>query len=330
MPELRKDPVSSRWVIIASERMSRPSDFIVEPESYATGFCPFDEGNEDKTPPEIVAYRAPGTASDAPGWKVRVVAYKFPALVIEGDLNKRGDGIYDFMNGIGAHEVIIESPKHVVSLTEMDYPLIQDVFWIYKERLQDLKRDDRFTYGMIFKNVGVRAGATVPHAHSQIIVTPVVPRTVFYEMTCCEQFFDFRGRCLFCDMVQQELDAGLRVVVDGEHFVVFEPYAPRFPFETWIVPKSHASHYESIQDREARDLARVMKRALTRIETVLENPPYNYMIHTAPFNKGELEHYHWHIEIIPRLTRVAGFEWGTGFYMNPLAPERAAEFLREL
>jgi UDPglucose--hexose-1-phosphate uridylyltransferase len=329
MPELRKDPVIGRWVIIATERGKRPTDFTSEPvEPSPSSFCPFCEGNEDKTPPEIMAYRNPGTGPNKPGWRLRVVPNKFPALQIEGTLDKRGEGIYDRMHGIGAHEVIIETPEHHLSITELPTEHIQNVLWAYRDRLADLKRDTRFIYGMLFKNVGKPAGASLDHTHSQIIVLPTVPRTVADEMRGGKTFFDYRGRCIFCDMIRQELDAGTRVVLDGEEFVAFEPYAARFPFETWILPKRHASHYENLQRLVVEELAYCLKTTLLKIEKALNMPAYNYIIHTTPFEHPEIEHYHWHIEIIPRLTKVAGFEWGTGFYINPVPPESAAEFLR--
>jgi len=331
MPELRKDPIIGRWVIISTERAARPGDFKGEaPEPSAT-FCPFDEGNEDKTPPEIIAYRAPGTKPNTPGWRLRVVPNKFPALRIEGDLEKRGVGVYDRMNGVGAHEVIIEVPRHVLTLTALSVEEIQDVLWAYRDRLADLKRDTRFTYGMVFKNVGRTAGASLEHTHSQLIVLPTVPRTVADEMRGARAYYDYRERrCIFCDIISQELDTGDRVVLDGADFVAFEPYAARFPFETWILPKRHMAHYEDIARLGTAELARCLRTTLMKIEKALNMPAYNYIIHTTPFDMGEAPHYHWHIEVIPRLTRVAGFEWGTGFYINPVPPEDAARFLRDV
>ncbi|MFW6107103.1 MAG: galactose-1-phosphate uridylyltransferase [bacterium] len=328
MPELRRDPVIGRWVIIAAERGKRPTDFTVEPSGPSGTFCPFCEGNEDKTPPEILAYRESGTAANKPGWHLRVVPNKFPALQIEGALDKRGEGIYDRMNGVGAHEVIIESPGHILTLTELPLEAIRDVLWVYRDRLADLKRDGRFTYAMVFKNVGRVAGASLEHSHSQIIVLPTVPRTVADEMRGSKIFYDYRGRCIFCDIIRQELDSGLRIVHDSDEVLAFAPYAARFPFETWVVPKRHASHYETIDRLVVEDLAECLKTVLLKLERALNMPPYNYIVHTTPFNLSDVEHYHWHVEIIPRLTKVAGFEWGTGFYINPVPPESAAEFLR--
>jgi UDPglucose--hexose-1-phosphate uridylyltransferase len=330
MPDLRKDPIVGRWVIVAKSRAKRPHDFDSTPHRHAGRFCPFCEGHEDKTASEILAYRDPGSQRNGTGWRVRVVPNKFPALEIEGELNKRGDGIYDMMRGVGAHEVIIESPKHVMSSSELTEEQLREVLWVYRDRLVDLKRDPRLVYGMIFKNVGAAAGASLEHTHSQLIVTPIVPINVWEEMTGSLEFYNYRGRCVYCDMIQQELATEKRIVLDTPGFTAFCPFASRFPFETWVLPKSHSSHYENIQKHGVDDLAGVIRLVVAKIEAALDRPAYNYIIHTAPFDTQELGHYHWHIEIIPSLTKPAGFEWGTGFYINSVPPEEAAAFLREI
>ena len=347
MPELRRDPILGRWNIISAERASRPSDFKHEPTEPQGGFCPFDYGNEDKTPPEILAYRDPSTAPDTPGWRVRVVPNKFPALRIEGEIDKKGVGMYDRMQGIGAHEVIIETPEHVTTPTSMGTDSFAEVIMAYRSRLNDLMGDPRFKFGIVFKNVGSAAGASLEHTHSQLIMTPIVPNIIVRELGGALEYYNFRGRCLFCDIVRQEHEHGVRVVIDDPDYIVFEPFAARFPYETWIIPKRHNSQFERITPREVRRLSVVMLGALRRIEAVLGAPPYNYIIHSAPFRAHDaevsrgllgppptidgdgLEHYHWHIEIIPRLTKVAGFEWGTGLYINPVPPEASAAHLRD-
>lgn len=331
MPELRKDPIIGRWVIIATERAKRPFLPKAEPPpAPAPGtLCPFCEGQEDKTPHEVLAYRDRQTAADQRGWRVRVVPNKYPALMVEGELRKRGDGIYDHMNGVGAHEVIIESPKHVESLTALDEENLREMLWVYRDRLVDLKKDNRLLYGMLFKNVGAAAGASLEHTHSQLIVLPIVPISVAEEMEGAKAFHQYRGRCIYCDIIQQEQASAARVVLESPHFLAVCPYAARFPFETWIIPKQHASHYENIHKMEVDDLAYALRTVLQKIESALDKPAYNYVIHTGPWDAQALPHYHWHLEIIPRLTKVAGFEWGTGFYINPVPPEQAAEFLRE-
>lgn len=329
MPELRKDPVINRWVIIATERGKRPSDFGSTEAQKKGGFCPFCYGNEDKTPPEILAFRKPGTEPNTPGWLTRVVSNKFPALQVEGDLNREGVGMYDKMNGIGAHEVIIETPDHDASLGAMDYESVLNTVRAYQQRMLDLAHDARFRYILIFKNCGDTAGASLEHPHSQLIATPIVPKRAVEELNGAMQYYNFKERCVFCDIVRQELSDGLRVVIETDDFVSFEPFASRFPFETWIVPKTHSSDFDQFPEEKLPSLAYVLKESVKRLELALNQPPYNYMLHTAPPNQKGLEHYHWHIEIIPKLTKIAGFEWGSGFYINPTPPEDAAKYLRE-
>lgn len=330
MPELRKDPITGRWVIIAPDRAKRPMDYHHEFKLVEGRFDPFGEGNEAATPPEIIAYRTHGTAANGPGWRVRVVPNKFPALQVEGDLEKRGDGIYDLMNGVGAHEVIIECPHYETNMSRLPVDNVREVLYAYRDRLSDLKKDRRLVHGLIFKNKGAMAGASLDHSHSQLIVTSVVPITVWEEMTGALEFYNYRGRCIYEDMIRQDLKDGSRVVYDSPEFLVFCPYASRFPFETWIVPKRHGSHYETIQRHQVEELGSVLKTTLAKLELALDDPPYNYVLHTAPFDTPDLPHYRWHFELFPRLTRVAGFEWGSGFYINPVAPEEAAAFLREV
>src|SRR5437867_1222647 len=272
MPELRKDPIVGRWVIIAPDRAKRPLALKNEPTSAGSAFCPFCEGNESNTPREILAYRDRATKPNEKGWRVRVIPNQFPALQIEGELHKRGEGIYDKMNGIGAHEVIVECPFHEVSMANLAEEHIREILWVYRDRLVDLKKDKRLVYGMIFKNVGLAAGASLEHSHSQLIVTPIVPVNVWEEMNGALEFFDYRGRCIYCDMVYQEISADKRVVVDTPNFLRFCPDASRFPFETWIVPKNHNSHYENIQKNELDELGTVLKTILMKLEISLDKP----------------------------------------------------------
>ncbi|RKY87537.1 galactose-1-phosphate uridylyltransferase [candidate division KSB1 bacterium] len=330
MPELRKDPIIGRWIIISTERAKRPSDFISPQRVTGSAACPFCNGNEWMTPPEIFAFRNENSIKDKEGWRVRVVPNKFPALRVEGNLDKKGIGIYDRMNGIGAHEVIIETPQHEVSISALTNKNIEEIILAYMYRMRDLKQDKRLNYGMLFKNVGISAGASLEHSHSQLIALPTVPKIAKEEMDGAKYFFDYRGRCIICDMVAQEREDGSRIIFETENFIAFAPYASRFPFETWIIPVFHQSHFEKMEERYAYELGKILKTVLTKLEKSLEDPPYNYMIHTAPFNYNDLEYYHWHIEIIPRMTRVAGFEWGTDFYINPVPPEDASAFLREI
>ncbi len=298
------------------------------------GFCPFCYGNESKTPPEILAYRpqlngGPPPAKDSPGWTVRVVPNKFPALGIEGNVSRQAEGLYDKMNGVGAHEVIIETPEHGATLATLPDKDVENVFWAFRDRILDLRQDKRFKYILIFKNHGEAAGASLEHAHCQLIALPIVPRRVSEELEGAKQYFIYKERCVFCDIIRQELDTGTRVVAENKDFVTLAPYAPRFPFETWILPKRHESAFEHSSTSMFENLAKAVKTLLAKAYNVLENPAYNLVIHTSPVQDPHHEHYHWHIEYIPKLTKTAGFEWGTGFYINPTPPEEAARFLRE-
>jgi UDPglucose--hexose-1-phosphate uridylyltransferase len=340
MPELRHDPIQKRWVIIASERGRRPDDFPKQPEFPNGGFCPFCEGNENKTPPEILSVRNNGTQPNQPGWQVRVVPNKFPALRIEGNLERKGFGVHDRMNGIGAHEVIIETPKHDLTLSEMSVDQIAGVIWSCRERIVDLARDRRFKYILVFKNHGAAAGASLAHSHSQIIATPVTPLTLAGELASAKEHYQDKERCLFCDIIQQELEAGERVVIANEHTVALAPFASRFPFEIFLAPRAHHHNFAEISDSMIHQLSATLKEILQRIKVCLNDPPYNFLIHTIPNTRAGIKRgnywdtiefdYHWHIEIMPRLTGIAGFEWGTGFYINPTAPEEAAKYLREV
>jgi len=329
MTELRKDPVVGRWVIISTERAKRPQEFPPEPAPRREGVCPLCPGSERMTPPEILGYRQAGQPND-PNWTLRVVPNKFPALRIEGELGKAADGIYDRMHGIGAHEIVIESERHDVDLFELPEKRFEDVLWAYRDRIVDLKNDHRFKSVIVFKNHGAAAGASLAHSHSQLIALPVIPKRVMEEMTGCREYYRFRDRCLFCDIVVQELEQKVRIVEETGEFLAFAPYAPRFPFETWIVPKRHQCAYEMIEGDQANALAAVFRRTLRRLNLALENPPFNYIVHSAPFQERAADFFHWHIEIMPKLTKVAGFEWGSGFYINPTPPEESAKYLREL
>ncbi len=332
MPELRKDPITNRWVIISTERGKRPSDFGKEPERKKGGFCPFCVGNEDKTPPEVLVYHDGNNPDPKTGkrpWKLRVVPNKFPALQIEGGLNRQGEGLYDKMNGVGAHEVIVETPNHEETLSTLSAQRVEDVLWAYRDRILDLKKDARFRYILIFKNHGEAAGASLEHPHSQLIATPIVPKRVREEVDGAKSYYDYKERCIFCDIVQQEIRQQARLISENEHFICIAPFAPRFPFETWVMPKIHDASYEDVQKYEYASLARMLKDTLMRLDKVLDHPPYNFVLHNAPFVEEDSKFYHWHLEIMPKLSKVAGFEWGTGFYINPTPPEESANFIRE-
>ena len=334
MPELRKDPITGRWVIISTDRAKRPTDFSRDPIKQKGGFCPFCPGNESKTPPEVLGYRSstvggPEAPANSQGWRVRVVPNKFPALGIEGNLDRAPEGMFDKMNGVGAHEVIIETPEHNSTFANMPIKRVEDVIWAFRDRMIDLKRDRRFKYILIFKNHGEPAGASLEHPHSQLIALPIIPKQASEELEGAKQYFQYKERCIFCDVIRQELDEGSRVVSENQDFVTLAPFAPRFPFETWIMPKEHESAFDNSPSHVYENLARSLQTLVAKSERVLDNPAYNFVIHTSPVQDPVNDYYHWHMEFMPKLTKVAGFEWGTGFYINPTPPEEAAKFLRE-
>lgn len=339
MPVLRHDPIQKRWVIISSERGKRPMDFAATPEKFkgdTRRYCPFCPGREDATPKEI--YRVSGKYPE--DWQVRVVPNKFPALGIEGELDRRADGAYDRMNGIGAHEVIIETRDHDLGLSDLSADQIYNVIRTYRERILDLKQDTRFRYILVFKNHGAAAGASLSHSHTQVMATPVSPRTVAEELKSAREHFFLKERCIFCDILAMELDSGSRIVKLDDDFVTYCPYASRFPFEMHVYPRKHSHDFSATGDAKLMTLAYHLKEILGRMNSALGRPAYNFLIHTCPCTDGrtrrpnywdtiELD-WHWHIEILPRITKVAGFEWGTGFYINPTPPEEAAKFLRDV
>ncbi len=322
MPEIRKDPVFGRWVIIASERGLRPNEFRPAAGGGAGHVCPFCPGSEDLTPPSIYTLPAAGG-----GWRLRVVRNKYPALVSEGSPDSRRDGIYDSMDGMGFHEVVIETPEHGLTLERMPAEAVADVIRTFMLRVREIKKDPRIKYVMIFKNHGRNAGASLQHPHSQIIAMPMAPLRVQQEIDGAADYLTERGTCVFCDIVREETAFKKRIVAGNADFLAVAPYASRFSFETWILPRSHSSHFEDMPETLAPALAEVLKTALGKLSASLGDLSYNLIVHTMPVQDPAAEHYHWHIEIMPKLSHVAGFEWGTGFYINAVSPEEAAEIL---
>ena len=329
MSQLRRDPVTGRWIIVDVTNPKGPEDFDLKPQVKKGGECPFCAGKEAMTPPEVEAVRKDNSRPDTPGWSVRVVPNKFPALKVEGELNKHGVGLYDMSNGVGAHEVIIETPDHYRDMADLTRNEIKEIIFKYRSRSLDLEKDARFTYILIFKNHGEAAGASLEHTHTQLVALPIVPKRVKEELKGAYNYFGYRERCVFCDMIAQERQDKIRVVCENEHFITFCPFVPRFAFETWIVPKTHDQNFKSIDDKRADYMAAILKDTLMRLKKALKDPPYNFIIHTAPIRDGINEEFHWHLEIMPKLSQVAGFEWGSGFYINLTSPELAAKYLRE-
>jgi UDPglucose--hexose-1-phosphate uridylyltransferase len=240
------------------------------------------------------------------------------------------------MNGIGANEVFVETPDHEGSFFQMDDNQIEELLWAYRDRILDLQKDGRLRYTLIFKNYGLEAGALLRHPHSQLIALPIVPKVVTEELEGAKRYYRIKERCVFCDIARQEIEQGIRLVAQNKHFLTFAPFAPRFPFETWILPKRHESCFTRITREEMMELVRILKMTLRAIAQSLGDPAYNFLLHIAPNSPPQEEgggfvdeFFHWHLEIMPRLIRVAGFEWGSGLYFNPNSPEESASKLRE-
>ncbi len=339
MSQLREDVVSGRWVIIASERSKRPDDFRPAPgaekKEGAAAFCPFCEGNETKTPAEVAALRDPSSAADGPGWRVRVVPNKFPALTPGPPPLPPGPGVFPAMPGVGVHEVVIENPRHELELSDLDPDHVADVLRVIQGRVRSMEADHGLRYVQVFKNKGKEAGASLSHPHSQIVATPIVAKRIKEEAFGAERAFRSGGECVFCRILREEAAAHERLVHDNGEFRVIAPFASRFPFEMAVFPLRHGAFFSEIEDGDFAALAEALQSTLRRLKEVLSDPPYNLVLHMGPNpalrTRGwpDLRRsYHWHFEVFPILTRVAGFEWGTGFYINPVPPETAAGFLR--
>jgi UDPglucose--hexose-1-phosphate uridylyltransferase len=330
MPELRREPIVGRWIVIKAEPALLPEHFEKEdhtPRKQST--CPFCAGKENLTPAEIEAVRPADTKANTAGWKVRTIPNKFPALNAEGTFEKLGVGMYDMTTGVGAHEVVVETPDHYRQLADLSVEELISVLDTYISRSRKLTKDKRYKYICIYKNFGEAAGASLEHAHSQIIALPMVPKFVVEELDGSRNYFRYRGRCIFCDIIHQEHQDKERIVNENSDFLAFCPFAPRFAFETWIIPKRHAADFTAMSIGEKKELAKMLKDILVRIKTVLSNPSYNFFLHIAPNDYDAPESYHWHIEIIPKLTQSVGFEWGTGLYIVPTPPQVAARYLRQ-
>lgn len=316
--------MTDRWIVFAPERGVRPSDFITISREAEAGPCPFCPGEEALTPPAI--HTVPGKGD---GWQVRVIPNRFPAVVVEDPLVRSAVGPYDRVSGFGAHEVIVECPAHGPSIWELPDEERSEVLRVYRDRLSDLGNDRRLRWAMVFKNRGAEAGATLIHEHSQLVALPMIPREPLARLEGAAAYYARTERCVHCDVMAFEQKEGVRVVGESRFFLAFCPYASRAPFETWILPKQHASHYAGITERELADLSSLLGRVLRRMDGVLEQPSINWMLHSAPLQEREGPSFHWHLEIVPATQRMGGFEWGAGFFINPTLPEEAARFLAE-
>ena len=319
---------------MAPERAYRPITLTgAEPRHRTNGErkpCPFCPGQEYDTPNEVYAHREPGSVPDGPGWQLRVVPNKFPAVRPDaGGASCAVEGMVLLATpGLGRSEVLIECPEHLDAPTALSDDRLAAVFRAYRDRVVMLADDLRLAYAAVFKNVGAEAGASLGHTHSQIVATPVVPELVEAELAGGREFYARTGRCVFCDLAARELAASERVIARSDRFLAVAAYAPRYAYEFWVLPLDHSARYESISDDAARELAGLLKRVLAALDRVREEPAYNWFLHTAPLRSPELPHYHWHIEVLPRTARPAGLEWGFGCFITTVAPERAASELR--
>ena len=337
MSELRFDPIKGRWTIFAQARRMRPTEFAVPVADAPAAASPFTGERGTAGRGEILTLAHP--ARPGAGWQVKVVPDAFPVLRVEGDVGREGVGLYDRLSGIGAHEVIVENPDPRRELADLELEELVTVFQAFRSRLLDLRRDTRLRYVLIFKNKGVEAGATIAHPCCQLIATPIIPTVVVRELSAARSHYSRKERCIFCDVIHQELRLEERVAIETDRFIALEPFAAAFPFETWILPRQHAHDFALTSDEDLYGLAVILRDFLRRTRSLLQDPPYNLVLHTAPSphpRPGQPDYWttiqfdwHWHLEIVPRITRLAGFEQGSGYTINPTPPEEAARFLRD-
>jgi len=335
MTEMRQDILSGRWVIVAQTDALRPTDFHFKRFVREATFCPFCETNEASTPRETFAIRREGMPANGPGWSVRVVPNSRPRLRVEGELGRRAEGFHDVMNGIGAHEIIIETPRHDRSLHELEVHEIANVIRAYMARITDLQQDERVRYVLIFKNHGEEAGAhTIFHSISQLMALPVTSRAIANKLEVARGYYGEKERCVYCDVLQQELRDLRRLIAENEDFVAFAPFASRFPFQMNVFPKTHESEFTRLVPRQIDNLARILRDILQKLDRTLGSPPYNLSLQNRPRLRRKEgywstieQDFHWHLEILPQIYRIAGFEWASGFFYNPVPPEMAAKCL---
>jgi UDPglucose--hexose-1-phosphate uridylyltransferase len=338
MTELRRDIFTGRWVIVDRQAALQASDFDFHPFLAEPGPCDFCEGHESATPPELYAARPPETSPNAPGWTVRIVPNLRPRLHVEGSLDPRAEGFHDLMNGIGVHEIVVETARHDRSLHQLEPPAIADVLRAWGTRITDLRRDDRIRHVLIFKNHGAEAGArTSSHSISHLMGLPVTPRTVKAKLTVARDYFTEKERCIYCDVLRQELEDGRRLIAANHLYAALAPFASRFPFEMMILPKRHAAEFATLEGEGHDALARLLHDVLRKLDRAVPGAPYNLALHDSPRRRHREgywttleEDFHWHVEILPQLWPIAGFEWASGFFYNPTPPEAAARRLAEL
>ena len=329
LSRLRKDPVTSRWVVISPDRGGLPGpDVPRRPAGLPPEACPFCPGREaEGAGGEIAAEREPGTAPGGPGWWVRVIPDRFPIFHIEGGVEKSAEGLYDSMNAVGAHELIIETPEHVSHWARFEGLQLERVLRSVRQRSLDLRNDARFRHLMWVKNHGL-SGSVFQHQHSHVMASPFVPRVIEEELKGFGDYARWKERCVLCDIVKQECHDGRRVLFQEGSLLAFAPFASCFPYECWLVPMSHGHDYGAATPGTLRDLARVLRKVAAALERLLSDPPFTLTLHSSPLGEFAREEYHWHLEIVPHPPRLLGPEWGTGIFVNPVSPEVAAERLR--
>lgn len=334
MPVLRQDLTTRSWTIIATERAKRPHDFTRDQKANQQlpqfdRDCPFCPGNEHMAPPEVFSI----VDKQSGQWKIRVVPNKFPALVKSasfGEEVRNRNGPYLEMPGVGIHEVVIESPDHSETIATMELNQVELVVKTYRERFLDIDSCASNQLIIIFRNQGERAGTSLLHPHSQIVATPIVPVDIRRRLEEAQRYYDDNGTCVYCDIIGYETSIGERMVQSNDGFVVICPFASTVPFEMWILPRKHESSFGQLSDDEIPLLADVLKGSLYSLHRLLGNPDYNYVVRSAPHYTAGEPHFHWHIQILPRLTKRAGFEIGSGMTINITPPEQAAQSLRQL
>jgi UDPglucose--hexose-1-phosphate uridylyltransferase len=327
MPQYRQDFVKKEWVIIAPERAKRPDQFrsakdVPPLPPQHDDHCPFCKGNEGMTPGAVLTV-------GGNDWRIRVVPNKFAAVNPSASSERHDEGRFLSADGFGVAEVVIETPRHDGDLSTMSHEDVKGVLTAYRDRYQDLAHDKRIDLITIFRNHGVGAGTSLVHPHSQIIATPIITPHIRHMMQQAEFYHDTYGKCPFCVMMHEELEQGQRIVAAGERFVAFCPYASRAPFEMRILPTRHSSQFSTITDNELDELSGLVRTLLGKLRNGLHNPDYNMIFRSSPIADGELDYDHWRLSIVPRLTTPAGFELGSGIYINIMPPEDAAAFLRE-
>lgn len=329
MPEIRSNPITGDWVIIATERARRPEEFTqktVKPELPARApECPFCPGNESQTPEERFRIPAPDG-----GWLVRAVPNMFAALTPEGTAERHVNGFGTCLDGIGLHEVIVETPAHNATMARLPLPQLERVLHAYRHRLRAFYKDRRIEHVILFKNHGEAAGTSLIHPHSQIVGMPVLPSQLRARLEEAMRHWSNVGECLYCRTLREEVRDGARMITENASFAAFVPYAALSPFHVWIFPKHHSAYFGDVTDAHLADLAVVLREVLLRLLVGLKDPDYNFVIRSLSPQEGALKYFHWYISLVPRVTKAAGFELGTGMFINTALPERSAEFLRSV